>query len=33
MNVLVTGAAGYVGSIAAEELVKQGHKVTGWDNL
>jgi len=33
MNVLVTGGAGYVGSIVAEELVKEGYKVIVLDNL
>jgi len=33
MNVLVTGAAGYVGSISAELLVKRGHTVIALDNL
>ncbi len=33
MNILVTGAAGYVGSICAELLVKLGHTVLALDNL
>ncbi|MDQ5854061.1 MAG: NAD-dependent epimerase/dehydratase family protein, partial [Chloroflexota bacterium] len=33
MNVLVTGAAGYIGSVAAEELIKAGHTVVVFDNL
>jgi UDP-glucose 4-epimerase len=33
MNILVTGAAGYVGSVCAAELVKQGHYVVGYDDL
>ena len=33
MNVLVTGAAGYVGSVCAEVLVGRGYKVIGLDNL
>jgi UDP-glucose 4-epimerase len=33
MNILVTGGAGYVGSIVAEELLKGGCKVTILDNL
>jgi len=33
MNVLVTGGAGYIGSIVTEHLLKQGHNVTVLDNL
>ncbi len=33
MNVLVTGGAGYIGSVAAEELIKAGHTVVVFDNL
>ncbi len=33
MNVLVTGAAGYVGSICAEVLIQRGCRVIGLDNL
>jgi UDP-glucose 4-epimerase len=33
MDVLVTGGAGYIGSIVTEELVKQGHGVVVFDNL
>ena len=33
MNILVTGSAGFVGSIVAEELIKQGHSVVALDNL
>jgi UDP-glucose 4-epimerase len=33
MNVLVTGAAGYIGSIVAERLISEGHRVIALDNL
>jgi len=33
MRVLVTGGAGYVGSVASDELIKTGHDVTILDNL
>jgi UDP-glucose 4-epimerase len=33
MKVLVTGGAGYIGSVLTEELVKDGHTVTVYDNL
>src|SRR5271165_2333770 len=33
MNVLVTGGAGYIGSICTEELLQAGHQVTVYDNL
>lgn len=33
MNVLVTGGAGYIGSIVTEHLLKQGHNVIVLDNL
>src|SRR6516162_4189162 len=33
MNVFVTGGAGYIGSICAEELLNAGHRVTVYDNL
>ena len=32
MKILVTGAAGYVGSWLAKNLIKQNHEVTLWDN-
>jgi UDP-glucose 4-epimerase len=31
--VLVTGGAGYIGSVVTEELVKDGHEVVVYDNL
>jgi UDP-glucose 4-epimerase len=33
MKVLVTGGAGYVGSVTTEELIKAGHDVVVFDNL
>lgn len=33
MNVLVTGAAGFIGSHLAERLAAEGHRVVGLDNL
>jgi len=33
MKVLVTGGAGYIGSVATEELIKAGHEVVVFDNL
>ena len=33
MKVLVTGAAGFIGSHTAEALVREGHSVVGIDNL
>lgn len=33
MRVLVTGGAGYIGSIVTEELVNDGHEVVVYDNL
>jgi UDP-glucose 4-epimerase len=33
MRVLVTGGAGYIGSVVAEELVKDGHTVLVYDSL
>ncbi len=33
MNILLTGGAGYIGSICAEQLLDAGHRVTIFDNL
>ena len=33
MNILVTGAAGYIGSICSEVLLARGHEVIALDNL
>lgn len=33
MNILVTGGAGYIGSVVVEELIRDGHEVTVYDNL
>ena len=33
MNVFVTGGAGYIGSVAVEQLILSGHKVLVFDNL
>lgn len=33
MNVLVTGGAGYIGSVVTEELLNANHKVCVYDNL
>ena len=33
MKILVTGAAGYIGSICSEVLIARGHSVVALDNL
>lgn len=33
MRVLITGGAGYIGSVTVEELVRAGHQVTVFDDL
>jgi UDP-glucose 4-epimerase len=33
MNILVTGGAGYIGSVVVEQLVEDGHQVVVYDNL
>src|SRR5687767_7004313 len=33
MNVLVTGGAGYIGSVVVEQLIKNGREVVVYDNL
>jgi len=33
MNILVTGGAGYIGSIVAQELIRAGHEVVVFDSL
>lgn len=33
MNIFVTGAAGFIGSVVTERLIAQGHRVVGFDNL
>ena len=33
MKVLVTGGAGYIGSVTTEELLNKGHEVVVFDNL
>ena len=33
MGVLVTGGAGYIGSVAVEDLVRRGEEVIVLDNL
>ena len=33
MKILVTGGAGYIGSICTEEILNTGHQVVVYDNL
>ena len=33
MRILVTGAAGFIGSVVTEVLCDHGHAVIAWDNL
>src|SRR4030095_13681566 len=33
MQVLVTGGAGYIGSVVVEELLRDGHEVIVYDNI
>jgi UDP-glucose 4-epimerase len=33
VRVLVTGGAGYIGSVVAEQLVREGHEIVVYDNL
>src|ERR1043165_3846771 len=33
MKVLVTGGAGYIGSVVTEEVLNDGHEGLGYDNL
>jgi UDP-glucose 4-epimerase len=33
LNILLTGGAGYIGSVVTAELLKAGHQVTVYDNL
>src|SRR5262245_52044434 len=33
MNIFVTGAAGYIGSVVTDRLIERGHRVVALDNL
>ena len=33
MMMLITGGAGYIGSVATEELIKAGYDIVVYDNL
>ncbi|MCL4512532.1 MAG: SDR family NAD(P)-dependent oxidoreductase, partial [Candidatus Eremiobacteraeota bacterium] len=33
MHILVTGAAGFIGSNLCKKLIQEGHQVTGIDNF
>ncbi|PTK42059.1 protein CapI, partial [Staphylococcus nepalensis] len=33
MKVLITGAAGFIGSHLAKRLISQGHEIIGVDNI
>ena len=33
MNILITGGAGYLGSVISKKMLEQGHKITVLDNL
>ena len=33
MKILITGVAGFIGSHLADKLIKEGHSVSGLDNL
>ena len=33
MQILITGVAGFIGSLLADKLIKEWHSVSGLDNL